>query len=205
MQRHFQSVALFCFLATATTLGIAAPPPATTDKPAAKPADKKADHKPAASDKLEPYQCGKVERLHTLGGIFLASQPAKEDFKTAAESGIKTVLNLREKDEQDWDESAWVKELGMSYHSLPFKSPKQLTDSLFDDARKLLADKKQRPLLVHCASANRVGAIWLAHRVLDDGLAYDAALAEAKTVGLKLPALEEKAKAYIEREQAKKK
>jgi hypothetical protein len=37
--------------------------------------------------------------------------------------------------------------------------------------------------------------------VLDGGLAYEAALAEAKTVGLKLPAYEEKARDYIERMQ----
>jgi hypothetical protein len=38
----------------------------------------------------------------------------------------------------------------------------------------------ERPLLLHCASANRVGAVWLAHRVLDGGLSYDAALREAE-------------------------
>jgi hypothetical protein len=41
----------------------------------------------------------------------------------------------------------------------------------------------------------------LAHRVLDGGLTYEAALAEAKQVGLKLPALEEKAKDYVRRNQ----
>ena len=46
-----------------------------------------------------------------------------------------------------------------------------------------------------------------AYRKLDDYsralLAYDAALAEAKTVGLKTPALEAKAKDYIAKEKAK--
>ncbi|MEX2187479.1 MAG: protein tyrosine phosphatase family protein [Pirellulales bacterium] len=154
-------------------------------------------------EKLEPYQCGKVQRLHTLGGVFLASQPAKEDFTHAKEGGIKTVLNLREKDEMDWDEGELVKSLGMEYVNVPFKSPSTLTDEVFDKTRKLFGDKEKRPLLVHCASANRVGAVWLAHRVLDGGKTYDEALKEAKTVGLKLPAYEEKAKDYIARMQKK--
>jgi protein tyrosine phosphatase (PTP) superfamily phosphohydrolase (DUF442 family) len=57
----------------------------------------------------------------------------------------------------------------------------------------------ERPLLFHCASANRVGALWLPYRVLDNGITYDAALAEAKQVGLRAPGMETKAKDYIER------
>ena len=69
---------------------------------------------------------------------------------------------------------------------------------MLDRTREVLSDHERKPILVHCASANRVGAVWLAHRVLDDGLAYEAALAEAKTVGLKAPALEQRAKEYID-------
>jgi uncharacterized protein (TIGR01244 family) len=155
-----------------------------------------ADKKPAG-DKLEPYKCGNVQRLHVLGGIFLASQPNQEDFKTAKENGIKTVINLRQAEEMDWDEAKHVKKLGMQYYHVPFKTPESLTDNVFDTIRKLLKDKDKQPLILHCQSANRVGAVWLAYRVLDGGINYDDALAEAKTVGLKLPAYEEKAKAYI--------
>jgi uncharacterized protein (TIGR01244 family) len=159
------------------------------------------DDKPPPTDaeKLEPYQCGKVERLHTLAGVFLASQPTQEDFVTAQEGGIKTVINLRLTEELDWDEEAHVQQLGMEYHHIGFKSPDSLTDEVFDRVRELLTDKDKRPLLIHCATANRVGAVWLAHRVLDGGLPYEDALAEAKTVGLKLPAYETKAREYIER------
>jgi protein tyrosine phosphatase (PTP) superfamily phosphohydrolase (DUF442 family) len=159
----------------------------------------KKDQPPPKAEKLEPYECGKVQRLHTLSGVFLASQPQKEDFQHAKEGGIKTVVNLRKSAELDWDEEAHVKELGMAYFPFPFQSPKELTDEVFGGVRNLLNDKEKRPLLLHCASANRVGAIWLAHRVIDGGLTYEAALAEAKTVGLKLPAYEEAAKSYIER------
>lgn len=59
-----------------------------------------------------------------------------------------------------------------------------LTDAVFDETRAWLTDDGKKPLLLHCHSANRVGAIWLAHRVLDDGLMLAAAEREATLVGL---------------------
>ena len=83
------------------------------------------------------------------------------------------------------------------YYHISFKTPESLTDKVFDSVRGLLNEKVKQPLIIHCSSANRVGAVWLAHRVLDGGISYDKALTEAKTVGLKLSAYEDKAKAYI--------
>ena len=59
----------------------------------------------------------------------------------------------------------------------------------------------ERPALVHCGSANRVGAVYLPWRVLDGGLSVEDALAEAKVVGLKTPMYETKALDYIKRHQ----
>jgi len=42
-----------------------------------------------------------------------------------------------------------------------------------------------RPLVVHCASGNRVGAVWMALRMLNDGYTEAAALSEARQVGLR--------------------
>jgi uncharacterized protein (TIGR01244 family) len=153
----------------------------------------------AATVKLEPYSCGTVERLHTWNGIFAGSQPAAQDLRHAKENGIKTILNLRPKSEDPgFDEAALVGELGLEYHNIPFGSPAELTDAVFDQARAVLRDESKRPVFVHCHSGNRVGAIWLAFRMLDGGLAWDAALEEAKDVGLKTPALEQRAKEYVE-------
>lgn len=154
---------------------------------------------PMEAERLEPSTCGEIERLHTVGGVFLASQPEAQDFEQAASSGIKTVLDLRKPGElSEFDERATVEGLGMSYVNVPFSKPEEMTDDVLDRAREVLNDPERKPILVHCASANRVGAVWLAHRVLDGGLAYDEALAEAKTVGLKAPALELRAKEYID-------
>lgn len=194
------------FLALAFAASLAACT-STKSAPAANPApapapvatQEHAHAPPPKTEGLEPYSCGTVERLHTFQGLFLASQPAEADLRQAKEGGIKTVLSFRPAAENKaFDEPAFVRELGLEYVELGYSGPDTLTDALLDDARALLRDQEKRPMMVHCHSGNRVGAIWLAHRVLDGGLTWEAALAEAKQVGLKTPALEARVKAYVD-------
>ena len=72
------------------------------------------------------------------------------------------------------------------------------TDAQVDEFLAITDDKANRPMLVHCTAAIRVGAFWLIRRVMRDGMSWDAALEEARKVGLtNAPHLEEFAKAYI--------
>jgi uncharacterized protein (TIGR01244 family) len=150
-------------------------------------------------DELAPATCGKIARVHRLADVYLAGQPTAEDLAQAKKDGIKTVINLRPDAEiKTFDERQAAEAAGLAYVHIPFAGADEATDAVFDEARKQLKAAK-RPILLHCGTANRVGAVWLPYRVLDDGLTLDAALAEAKTIGLRTPALEAKAKDYIER------
>ena len=149
--------------------------------------------------KLEAATLGSTRNVHSFGKNLLCGQPSVEDFAEAKRRGIKTVITLRQEGEIDWDEGAVVKELGLSFHRFGFRAPDTLKDEIFDKARRVLADSKKKPLLLHCGSANRVGAIWVAHRVLDHGLSVEDALKEAKKVGLRTDAYREKAVDYIKR------
>lgn len=167
-----------------------------------------AQDKPAETDKKPPVlqacKLGEVDRIHRLDKVFLAGQPTAEDFKLAkSQDGLKFVINLRTSEELEYDEAAALKGLGIEYLHLPVQSSAALKDEVFDKARKALADKKNHPVMMHCASANRVGAVWLAYRVLDDKVPYEKALEEAKKVGLRSPDLEGKAKDYIARKTVK--
>lgn len=151
------------------------------------------------TEALEPFTCGEIPNLHMQGGVLLSGQPSADDLRAAAELGVRTVLDVRTAGEvTDFDEPALVEELGMQYRNFGFRSPEALTDEVFDGVRALLADPEAAPILFHCGSANRVGAVWLAHRVLDDGVAVEAAVEEAHAVGLRSAALEERALAYVE-------
>lgn len=148
---------------------------------------------------LKSVQLGSTRNVHTYGKTMLCGQPSAEDFAEAGKRGIKVVLTLRTEGEVDWNEPETVKGLGLEFHRFAFRAPDTLTDEIFDGSLKILANSKQSPVMLHCGSANRVGAVWLAHRVLNDRVSVDDARKEAATVGLRTPGYEEKALDYIKR------
>lgn len=113
--------------------------------------------------------------VHPVDGITAAGQPDEAALRVFAEQGYTTVIDLRtEVEDRGLDEAATVTELGMSYVLLPIGR-----DSInFENAKaldKLIADA-DGPVLVHCGSANRVGALLALRKSLagaDDATALE--------------------------------
>lgn len=126
-------------------------------------------------------------------------QPRPEHFAKLKADGVKAVLNLRTPGEhRAEEEQADVEKAGMKYFNIPvvFTAP---TDAQADEFLRITDDPSNRPIFIHCTAAVRVGAFWLIRRVMRDGMTFDAALEEARKVGLtNAPHLEEFARKYIE-------
>ena len=151
--------------------------------------------------RIEPTSCGNVRNMHRIGDLYVAGGVTAADYPLLRDMGIKTVLSIRYAQETPGLDGRKLAEAqGMSYIHLPWNGPKELTDDMLDRMREVLREA-DRPLLFHCGSANRVGAGWLAYRVLDEGVAIDTALAEAKTFGLRTAAYETITVDYIKRNQ----
>ncbi len=147
--------------------------------------------------KLEDASLGQTPNVHRFGKYLLAGQPSAEDFKLAKEQGIKRVINMRHEQEiKDLGEPKLVKSLGMDYVSIPWSAPEEMTDALIEETRKAFSDV-DTPTLIHCGSANRVGALWMIWRALDGGLQANEAMEEAKRVGLKSQGYASRALNYI--------
>ena len=106
-------------------------------------------------------------------------------------------------DDRKYDEAKAVGDAGLRFVSLPFKSAQEMDDALFDRTRALLNDASNYPIMLHCGSANRVAAVWITHRVLDQGVDAPTALSEAKLIGLKNAEMEARAMKYIQDKRAK--
>jgi uncharacterized protein (TIGR01244 family) len=125
-------------------------------------------------------------------------QPRPEAFAALKSNGVRSVLNLRTPGEyREPDERAAAEQAGLKYFNLPvvYTDPRgeQVTEFL-----RLSDDPANRPMFIHCTAAIRVGAFWLIRRVVRDGWTWDAAIAEARKVGLvNAPHLEEFAKRYV--------
>jgi len=57
------------------------------------------------------------------------------------------------------------------------------TDFQIAEFAHIVEDANNAPLLIHCASANRVGAMWTMYRILD-GVPPKIAFEEGRTIGL---------------------
>ena len=100
-----------------------------------------------------------------------------------AGSGYKVVIDLRtEGEDRGLDEPAVVRALGMEYVSMPIDGP----DINFQKARELdaLLDSYDEPVLLHCASSNRVGAL-LALNVFAESGDAELAIATGRSAGMK--------------------
>ena len=138
-----------------------------------------------------------IRPLHRVGRVLLGGQPDRTALEELAFRGTAVVVDLRRvEEERGYDETALVAALELEYVWLGFGGADPLTDTIFDAVRERIR-APERDVLVHCASSNRVGAVWLAARVLDQGVPWDTALAEARTVGLRSQPLEAAARAYV--------
>ena len=127
-----------------------------------------------------------------------AGQPTLEQLSQLQEDGFRTVLNLRVPTEHDAAaEEALVRELGMNYFNIPVAGA-DVRDEQVEEFLALTDDEENRPVFIHCASANRVGAFWMIRRVIRDGWSVADAENEATEVGMRSPALRDFALQYIQ-------
>ncbi len=115
------------------------------------------------------------------------------------QDGFTSVINLRLADERGANidaNKAEAEQVGLKYFHLPLSNAAP-DPTIVDQFLGVVSDKANQPVYIHCASANRVGAVWLVKRVLQDRWPVDKATAEAKAIGLSNPAMEKFALDYI--------
>lgn len=138
-----------------------------------------------------------------LEGVATAGQPSAAAWPELASAGYRTVVDLRTAEEaRDHDEPASVRAAGLEYVPIPVSQP-TLRDATFDTFRELMRDPARRPIFVHCATSNRVGALLLPYFALDEGMRLDDALRLARDAGLRNPDLQQIAMDYSRRNGAK--
>lgn len=154
--------------------------------------------------KVEKVQVGKTPFTSKFGErVYFAGQPRPEDFAAYAAKGVKLVLNLRTKEEDRIEEAKVAKDAGLEYVNVGFGHGKELTADELNKILQTIDKAEDKPLLIHCASSNRVGYIWSIYRADRHGLSEDEAIAEGVAAGMKSPDLKEKALKEIRARKAK--
>ena len=120
-------------------------------------------------------------------GLAVAGQPSAAGLAQLKAMGFKTVVNLRTEKEGAKDEELVVKAAGLAYVSVPVTA-ETLSQADADAVGRVIDDPLAGPVLLHCSTANRVGAVWAILRVRQ-GKTLDEAEAEGRAMGLKSPPL----------------
>ena len=138
-----------------------------------------ADGSPTKVDLRQVLATGDVTPAQ---GVTPAGQPDAATLKVFAENGYAAVIDLRTAGEdRGLDEQAVVEELGMTYVAMPI-GRQGITFENAEALDKLLAEFDE-PVLLHCGSSNRVGAL-LALRASLKGADDDEALQLGRKAGM---------------------
>jgi uncharacterized protein (TIGR01244 family) len=125
--------------------------------------------------------------------LLVGGQPTPAQLEKARDLGYKTVINLRGAEEEGNTDPAQVESLGMSYIAIPIKGAADMTE---EKARALAEalETAESPVMLHCASGNRVGGLLAMKAYYVDGSSPEEALRVGKAAGMTRlePAVREK-------------
>ena len=159
----------------------------------------------ARLDRLEQSLKADVPRLICLTDSYATGgQPSDMAFGKLAASGFRSVVDLRTAGEgADLEkERKLVEQSGMRYFNVPVVSSAPRPEQA-DEFLQIVNEKAHQPMLIHCATANRVGAFMMIFRVLEQGWSEDKALEEAERIGLSSGGLKKFAHNYISQHKVK--
>ena len=132
--------------------------------------------------------------------LYTGGQPTAEQLQQAATAGITTVIDLRQPTEdRGFDESATAATLGLPYVRIPVAGAAGLTPAKVQALQAALA-QANGPVLLHCASGNRVGAL-LALMKAQQGASTEQALQFGRDAGM--TSLEAQTRTLLEQDTAR--
>jgi len=131
------------------------------------------------TDPAELLRNGKMP----FAGVLVGGQPTADQIRTLASLGYGTVVNLRTLEEKDQTDPALVESLGMKYVVLPIGDPATLNEQNAVKLAEILNDA-DAPVVVHCASGNRVGGLFALKAFYADGKTPEEALAIGRDAGI---------------------
>jgi uncharacterized protein (TIGR01244 family) len=120
-------------------------------------------------------------------GVVTANVITPSAVPKLAAAGFKTIIDLRTPSERGVaEEEAAAARAGIRYRNIAV-TPATLNGEQVRQVAGALDDPANRPVLLHCASGNRAGAVMALYREQVHGVSREAALAEARAIGLRTP------------------
>ncbi len=118
------------------------------------------------------------------GRVLTGGQPTPDDLAYLKGQGLGTVISLRGEGENiGYDEAAEAEKLGLVYVNVPV-STQQGLDATTAAYLRTVINQTQAPVLLHCGSGNRVGALYALGAHFIDGKPIEESLVIGRSAGL---------------------
>jgi protein tyrosine/serine phosphatase len=136
-----------------------------------------------AQEKLKIQELPKLVQVNP--NLYRGGQPKEGGIDLLKQMGIKTIINLRDSDEQSKSEEGEAKALGMKYFNIPLPNFDRPDNKIVSEILSLITSAENQPVFVHCRrGSDRTGTIIALYRIDYDGWTGDLAKAEAKRNGM---------------------
>jgi len=120
-----------------------------------------------------------------VDGVLTGGQPTPEQIAEAAAAGYRTIVNTRSGSEEGFEwEQAQVGAAGMRYVFIDTPGAAGLTRENVQALADVMADETAYPMMIHCGSGNRVGALLALKAAWIDGADDDEAMRIGLDAGL---------------------
>ncbi|MRT93661.1 sulfur transferase domain-containing protein [Ancylomarina sp. 16SWW S1-10-2] len=122
---------------------------------------------------------------------YISTQPSLEALGWYKSQGASAIINLRTKKEnkdfasQTFNEKKMAKKLGFDYNNLPIAGSKDYTPKNLEAFAKLIEGDKK--ILIHCSSAGRATALFMAYLVKYKGYSVNQATHIGRKLKFSLP------------------
>lgn len=117
--------------------------------------------------------------------VWVMGTPSQEDIQHFAENDGDVVISLLSVAEMKGsEETAWTTASGLAFYHVPINGAEGVTFAKARALDKLLLRHADKTILVHCASSNRVGALFALRAGWLDGHSVEDALAIGRLHGL---------------------
>ncbi len=136
-----------------------------------------------------------IDDKPTTGG-----QPSEDAYAKAAANGFRAVLTLRSRRDgvDSMRERFMVEQNQLRYFNLPTLAALPGHEQV-DEFLRLLRDKRNQPMLVNCAFAERVAPYMMIFRIVEQGWSEDKAVDDANKAGLQREDLQKFLRSYLKR------
>jgi tyrosine-protein phosphatase SIW14 len=119
--------------------------------------------------------------------LFRGAQPNAGGIQKLKELGIRTIINLRDDDENASAEASAARAAGLQYFNVPMSTFNRPADKTVAQVLSVISANENQPVFVHCRrGSDRTGTIIAIYRIEHDGWTSEKATSEAKRYGLGL-------------------